>query len=313
MGTRSRNGVRGARLTPDPIRRRPRRAGDNLRPTGRRGREQAIGPGYGPPTLAPRWRIPRCATTVSSSVALGWRWLGAVLAACKYADSWRYPRPTQAPTPAATRRSSSAAAASPAASTMPGTKNFNVAFTSVGLSSAPMLRGDRRDAPAGRQHRRLDHRIVGASWVVQGVASGLSSRSVRANNSGLLAVEKGGPTMKGLTARVREPALDRVCPSRNITKCSDLAASGPPSTARVPSARRWSRTTSHELRRARSRTQHHHRGLTQPRPALLADQIDATPAELADPSRSITRVRDRFALLTSFAKDLPSCSPRTST
>jgi ABC-type nitrate/sulfonate/bicarbonate transport system substrate-binding protein len=43
--------------------------------------------------------------------------------------------------------------------------------------------------------------------------------------------------------------------------------------------------------------------------ALLADQIDATPAELSDTFTIDAQGSDRFALLTSFAKDLPKLQP----
>jgi ABC-type nitrate/sulfonate/bicarbonate transport system substrate-binding protein len=189
---------------------------------------------------------------------------------------------------------------------MPGTKNFNVAFTSVGLSSAPMLAAI---DSLRSQGYAIDVSIIESSeLVVQGVASGQFAFGSGANNSVLAAVEKGGPTMKGLMARVANE-WTVYARTATIKSCADLGgkrlaihSEGAVSTAMVKNyvATNCAGTTPQYVIIA---------GSPNRVAALLADQIDATPAELADSFTIDAQGADRFSLLTSFAKDLPKLQP----
>jgi NitT/TauT family transport system substrate-binding protein len=233
------------------------------------------------------------------------RWLGlavagAVLAACTAAAT---PVPTPAPTAAAT--AAATAAGSPTAAPLPGTKSFNVAFTSVGLSSAPMLAAIDNLRKGGYS---IDVSIIESSeLVVQGVASGQFAFGSGANNSVLTAIIAGAK-MKALMARVANE-WTLYARKSNITKCADLTgkklaihSEGAVSTAMVKNyvATICPGTTPTYVIIA---------GSPNRLAALLADQIDASPLELSDSLTIDAQASDRFALLTSFAKDLPNLQP----
>jgi ABC-type nitrate/sulfonate/bicarbonate transport system substrate-binding protein len=236
------------------------------------------------------------------------RWLGlavsgAVLAAACTAAAT--PVPTAAPTAAPTA-GPTAAPGSPTPTAMPGTKNFNVVFTSVGLSSAPMLAAIDTLRTQGYS---IDVAIIESSeLVVQGVASGQFAFGSGANNSVLAAIEKGGPTMKGLMARVANE-WTVYARTATIKSCADLGgkrlaihSAGAVSTAMVKNyiSTNCPGTNPEYVTIA---------GSPNRVAALLADQIDATPAELSDTFTIDQQAADRFSLLTSFAKDLPKLQP----
>jgi NitT/TauT family transport system substrate-binding protein len=233
------------------------------------------------------------------------RWLGlavsgAVLAACTAAAT---PVPTAGPTTAPTT-GPTAAPGSPAPSAMPGTKAFNVVFTSVGLSSAPMLAAIDNLRTQGYS---IDVAIIESSeLVVQGVASGQFAFGSGANNSVLAAIEKGGK-MKALMARIANEWT--VYAKNTIKSCADLGgkrlaihSEGAVSTAMVKNyiTTNCAGTQPQYVTIA---------GSPNRVAALLADQIDATPAELSDSFTIDAQGANRFSLLTSFAKDLPNLQP----
>jgi NitT/TauT family transport system substrate-binding protein len=188
---------------------------------------------------------------------------------------------------------------------MPGTKNFNVVFTSVGLSSAPMLAAIDNLRSQGYS---IDVAIIESSeLVVQGVASGQFAFGSGANNSVLAAIEKGGK-MKALMARIANE-WTVYARSATIKTCADLGgkrlaihSEGAVSTAMVKNyiATNCPGTNPNYVVIA---------GSPNRVAALLADQIDATPAELSDTFTIDQQAADRFSLLTSFAKDLPNLQP----
>jgi ABC-type nitrate/sulfonate/bicarbonate transport system substrate-binding protein len=228
------------------------------------------------------------------------RWLGlavsgAVLAACTAAAT---PSPTQAPAP--TTGPTTAASAGPTA--MPGTKNFSVVFTSPGLSQAPMLAAIDNMRSAGYS---IDVQVIESSeLVVQGLASGQFAFGSGANNAVLAAIEKGAK-MKALLARIANE-WTLYAKKSIITKCADLGgkrlaihSEGAVSTAMVKNyvTTVCPGTAPNYVVIA---------GSPNRVAALLADQIDATPAELADTFTIDAKGADKFTLLTSFAKDLPN-------
>jgi NitT/TauT family transport system substrate-binding protein len=189
---------------------------------------------------------------------------------------------------------------------MPGTKNFSVVFTSPGLSSAPMLAAIDNLRKEGYT---IDVSIIESSeLVVQGVASGQFAFGSGANNAVLAAVEKGGPTMLGLMARVANE-WTVYARTATIKSCADLGgkrlaihSEGAVSTAMVKNyvETNCKGTAPNYVIIA---------GSPNRVAALLADQIDATPAELSDTFTIDAQGADRFSLLTSFAKDLPKLQP----
>ena len=151
----------------------------------------------------------------SPSRLLGLAVAGSVLAACTAAAT---PTPTSAPTSGASTPGASAAG-SPAATAEPGTKNFNVVFTSPGLSSAPMLAAIDNLRSQGYT---IDVSIIESSeLVVQGVAQGQFAFGSGANNAVLSAIEKGGPTMLGLMARIANE-WTVYARTATIKTCADL-------------------------------------------------------------------------------------------
>ena len=230
------------------------------------------------------------------------RWLGValtgavVLAACTAAAT---PVPTKAPTAAPT---AAASVAAPTATPMPGTKTFTVVFTSPGLSSAPMLAA--LDKMRGDGYK-IDVSVIESSeLVVQGIAGGQFQFGSGANNAVLAAIEKGA-RMQTLMARIANEWTLYVRKA-TIKTCADLGgkkvaihSEGSISTAML-------RNYVSTVCPGTAPTYVIIAGSPNRVAALLADQIDATPAELSDTLKIDAEASDRFGLLTSFAKDLPN-------
>lgn len=202
--------------------------------------------------------------------------------------------------PSAPPASGSSGEPSAAATEMPGTKEFTVAFTSLGMSSAPFLAA--LDDLRGQGYTIETPEIAESELVTQGTASGEFAFGSGANNSTLTAVEAGA-NLKVLLNRVNN---EWTMYARNdITSCEQLDgkrlaihSEGAVSTAMV-----------------KNYVQENCPG-TEPNylvipgsparlAALLADEIDASPLELTDAVTVDLEASDRFSLLASLSQDLP--------
>lgn len=195
----------------------------------------------------------------------------------------------------------SAAPSEPGPTELPGTKEFSVAFTSVGLSSAPFLAAI--EAMNDNGYNVTTQILAESELVTEGVASGNYAFGSGANNSIMAAVEKGA-NLKAIVARVRN---EWTLYARNdITDCAGLGgkrlaihSQGAVSTAMV---RNYISTVC-------PGTEPNYvviEGSPNRVAALLADQIDASPVELSDAISIDAQASDRFSQLASFAKDLPN-------
>lgn len=207
------------------------------------------------------------------------------------------PSPSPSPAPSAPE----SAAPSPTPTPLPGTKEFKVAFTSVGLSSAPFLAA--LDALRGQGYTIETPELAESELVTQGVASGDFAFGSGANNATMTAVAKGA-NLKLLVARVNN---EWTLYARNdITTCAGLAgkrlaihSEGAVSTAMVKNY----------ISTVCPGTEPNYvviPGSPNRLAALLADQIDASPLELTDAITVDAQAADRYHLLASFANDLPN-------
>lgn len=219
---------------------------------------------------------------------------GLVVAACGGAAS---PSPSPSPPPSA----APSVQPSPTPTPLPGTKEFKVAFTSIGLSSAPFLAA--LDALRGQGYTIETPELAESELVTQGVASGDFAFGSGANNSTMTAVAKGA-NLKLVVARVNN---EWTLYARNdITSCAGLAgkrlaihSEGAVSTAMVKNY----------ISTVCPGTEPNYvviPGSPNRLAALLADQIDASPLELTDSITVDAQASDRFHLLASFANDLPN-------
>jgi NitT/TauT family transport system substrate-binding protein len=228
------------------------------------------------------------------------RWLSVAaigslaLAACTSGAS-------SAPSSPAATASAPAASTSAEPSALPGTKEFTIAFTSVGLSSAPFLAAiDALNTDGGYT---IETEVLAESELVtEGVASGQYAFGSGANNSTMAAVEKGA-NIKVVVARVQNEWT--VYARNDIADCAGLAgkrlaihSQGAVSTAMV---RNYIDTVC-------SGTEPQYvviEGSPNRVAAMLADQIDASPLELSDAITIETQAADRYHQIASFAEDLP--------
>ena len=207
---------------------------------------------------------------------------------------------TPSPQASAAPPSGSAELPSAAPTEMPGTKEFTVAFTSLGMSSAPFLAAL---ASLREQGYTIETPVLAESELVtQGTASGEFAFGSGANNSTLTAIEAGAK-LKVLVNRVNN---EWTLYARNaITSCEQLDgmrlaihSEGAVSTAMVKnyveSTCPGTEPTYLVIPGSPARLA-----------ALLADQIDASPLELTDAVTVDLEAADRFSLLTSLSKDLP--------
>ena len=223
---------------------------------------------------------------------------GLLVTACAGAAS---PTPTtQASQPAATSGADGSAGAGASASALPGTKEFSVAFTSIGMSSAPFLAA--LEDLRGQGYTIETPELAESELVTQGVASGEFAFGSGANNSTMTAVEAGA-NLKLVVSRVNNEWT--IYARNDIEECADLDgrrlaihSEGAVSTAMV---RNWIETNC-------PGTEPQYvviAGSPNRLAALLADEIDASPLELTDAVTVDLEASDRFGLLASLAQDVP--------
>jgi len=202
----------------------------------------------------------------------------------------------------------SAAPASGAASTapsgaaeQPGTKEFGVAFTSVGLSSAPFLAAiDKLNKEGG--YNITTQEIAESELVTAGVAAGDFAFGSGANNATMAAIEKGA-NLKSVVARVQNEWT--LYAKTDIADCAGLDgkrlaihSQGAVSTAMV---KNYIDTTCPGTEPEYVVIE----GSPNRVAAMLADQIDASPLELTDATNIDETASDRYHQIASFANDLP--------
>ncbi len=199
-----------------------------------------------------------------------------------------------------------AAPASPAAKAFQGTKTFKVAFTSIGVSSVPLLAAI--DSLRGQGFTIDTPEIAESELSVQGVVKGDFALSSGTTSAVLNAVQKGGK-VKILADRVSNEWT--VYAVKAITKCAELDgkrlaihSEGAVSTAMV---KNWLATECSAAKPSFLIVP----GSDNRYKALLAGQIDASPLELSDAIALESEAGDRFRLITSFAKTLPNIHPTT--
>ena len=234
------------------------------------------------------------------------RWLSLVavgslaLAACSGGAS---PSPSsQVPTSQAptSQGPTSQAPSSAEPSELPGTKEFSVAFTSLGMSSAPFLAA--LDSLRDQGYTIETPEIAESELVTQGVASGEFAFGSGANNSTLTAVEAGA-NIKLLVNRVNNEWT--LYAKNDIADCAGLAgkrlaihSEGAVSTAMVKNY----------VETVCPGTEPQYviiAGSPNRLAALLADEIDASPLELTDAVTVDAEASDRYKMLASLSQDLP--------
>lgn len=209
--------------------------------------------------------------------------------------------PAGAPTPAP-----AAATPAPTPKAFQGTKEFTVAFTSIGLSSVPLLAAI--DSLKAQGFNIKTPELAESELAVQGVVKGDFAFSSGTTSAVLTAAQKGG-AVKILGDRVANEWT--VYAVKAITACKALEgkklaihSEGAVSTAML---KNWIDTEC-----AGTKPQFLViPGSPNRYKALIAGQIDASPLELSDAITLETEAGDRFALLTSLAKTLPNVHPTT--
>ena len=199
-----------------------------------------------------------------------------------------------------------AAPATPTAKPFQGTKDFTVAFTSIGVSSVPLLAAI--DSLRGQGFTIKTPEIAESELSVQGVVKGDFAFSSGTTSAVLNAVQKGGK-VKILADRVANEWT--VYGAKPIGACKDLEgkklaihSEGAVSTAMV---RNWLSTECSTTKPTFLVIP----GSDNRLKALLANQIDASPLELSDAIALESQAGDKFNQLTSFAKTLPNIHPTT--
>lgn len=228
------------------------------------------------------------------------RWLSGLaigsllLAACSTSAS---PSPSS---PAASSGGGASAGASVAPSEQPGTKEFKVAFTSPGLSSAPFLAAI--DA-LNKNGYKIETQVLDQSELVtEGVSKGDFAFGSGANNSTLAAVEKGA-NLKLVVTRVNNEWT--LYAGNSIADCAGLAgkklaihSQGAVSTAMV---KNYIKTKCDGTEPSYVVIE----GSPNRVAAMLANQVDASPLELSDSLTIDAQAGDRYHQIASFANDLP--------
>lgn len=208
-----------------------------------------------------------------------------------------------------------AAPASPAATPAPptptakafqGTKTFKVAFTSIGVSSVPLLAAI--DSLRGQGFTIDTPEIAESELSVQGVVKGDFALSSGTTSAVLNAVQKGGK-VRILADRVANEWT--VYAVKAVSSCKELEgrklaihSEGAVSTAMV---KNWLATECPATKPTFLIVP----GSDNRYKALLANQIDASPLELSDAIALESEAGDRFRLVTSFAQTLPNLHPTT--
>lgn len=229
------------------------------------------------------------------------RWLSVVAIAAFTVGACTDSGASTAPSSAASVAPSADASVEPSAAARPGTKEFAVAFTSVGLSSSPFLAAiDKLNKEQG--YNITTQEIAESELVTAGVAAGDFAFGSGANNATMAAVEQGAD-LKAVVARVKNEWT--LYARTDITDCAGLDgkrlaihSQGAVSTAMV---RNYIDTVCPGTEPEYVVIE----GSNNRVAAMLADQIDASPLELSDSITIDTEAGDRYALLASFANDLP--------
>ena len=209
--------------------------------------------------------------------------------------------PSAAPSEAPSTAPSADASVEPSAAARPGTKEFSVAFTSVGLSSSPFLAAiDKLNQEDG--YTITTQEIAESELVTAGVAAGDFAFGSGANNATMAAIEQGA-NLKAVVSRVANEWTLYV--RNDIADCAGLAgkrlaihSQGAVSTAMV---RNYIDTVCPGTEPEYVVIE----GSNNRVAAMLADQIDASPLELSDSITIDTQAADRYKQLASFAQDLP--------
>jgi ABC-type nitrate/sulfonate/bicarbonate transport system substrate-binding protein len=199
-----------------------------------------------------------------------------------------------------------APAAAPSASgPFQGTKTFAVSFTSIGLSSVPLLAAI--DALRGNGFTITTPEIAASELSVEGTAKGDFAFSSGTTSAVLIAIEKGGK-LKILSDRAANEWT--VFAKTGLKTCADLNgknvaihSAGAVSTAML---KNWVKTSCNG-----TPTYVTIEGSPNRLAALLANQIDASPLELSDAITLKAKGGNNYNLVTSFAETLPNVHPTT--
>jgi ABC-type nitrate/sulfonate/bicarbonate transport system substrate-binding protein len=201
---------------------------------------------------------------------------------------------------------SQAVSAAPTAQPFQGTKVFKVAFTSIGVSSVPLLAAI--DALRGQGYTIETPEIAESELSVQGVVKGDFAFSSGTTSAVMTAVQKGGK-VKILADRVANEWT--VYAVKAVGACKDLDgkklaihSEGAVSTAMV---KNWLATECPTAKPTILIVP----GSDNRLKALLAGQIDSSPLELSDAISLEAQAGDKFRLITSFAQTLPNIHPTT--
>ncbi|HEV8534453.1 MAG TPA: ABC transporter substrate-binding protein [Candidatus Limnocylindria bacterium] len=200
---------------------------------------------------------------------------------------------------------SSAPSAAPVAKPFQGTKEFSVSFTSIGLSSVPLLAAI--DALRGDGFAIKTPEIAESELSVEGTAKGDFAFSSGTTSAVLTAIEKGGK-LKIIADRAANEWT--VFAKKGLATCADLNgkkvaihSAGAVSTAML---KNWVNTTCKGTPDYVVVP-----GSPNRLAALLANQIDASPLELSDSITLKAKGGDNYQLVTSFAQTLPNVHPTT--
>jgi NitT/TauT family transport system substrate-binding protein len=200
---------------------------------------------------------------------------------------------------------SAAPSGAPTAAPFQGTKTFAVSFTSIGLSSVPLLAAI--DALRGSGFTITTPEIAESELSVEGTAKGDFAFSSGTTSAVLTAIEKGGK-LKIIADRAANEWT--VFAKKGLATCADLNgrkvaihSTGAVSTAML---KNWVNTTCKGTPDYVVVP-----GSPNRLAALLANQIDASPLELSDSITLKAKGGDNYQLVTSFAQTLPNVHPTT--
>jgi NitT/TauT family transport system substrate-binding protein len=215
------------------------------------------------------------------------------------------PSPSSA-APATQPPAASGEPSEPAATELPGSKNFTVAFTSIGLSSVALLAAI--DDLRAQGYTIETPEVADNNLIVQGVSNNEFQFSSGTTLAVLIANKTGAP-LKVIGNRIGNEWT--VASVATIADCAGLDGKryAHHSEAAVSTAmgRNWVEescpgTTPEEVIIAGSDNRAN---------ALIADQIDATELELSDAIALLASQGDKFHVLTSFSETLPDLKPST--
>jgi NitT/TauT family transport system substrate-binding protein len=211
-----------------------------------------------------------------------------------------------APPPSAAASASAAPSAEPSASPLAGSKNFTVAFTSIGVSSVALLAAI--DDLKSQGYTIDTPEVADNNLIVQGVSTGEFQFSSGTTLAVMIAALSDAP-VQIIGNRIGNEWT--VASTSDIADCAGLQGKryAHHSEAAVSTAmgRNWIQqdcpgTTPEEVIIAGSDNRAN---------ALIAAQIDATELELSDAISLLATQGDKFHVLTSFSETLPDLKPST--